>query len=177
MTPRDFAVDLAPVRATLLAEAAADGEAELARAEAEARQQVESAQTAAQQILDDARQRGLADAEAEKRIAAARARREARGLVLAAQREAYDQLVHGCEEQLLGLLKGPEGPGLIAALTQLAREAVGDGAVFSRTGGGVVADEGARHIEVTLDDLARHAVDELLDGAAKLWAPEAESKP
>jgi vacuolar-type H+-ATPase subunit E/Vma4 len=177
MTRPDFAVDLAPVRATLLAEASAAGEAELTQAEAEARRQVEAAQTEGRQILDDARRRGLADAAAETRVAASHARREARGIVLAAQREAYDQLVHACEEQLRGLLEGPQGSGLIATLTQLAEEAVGAGAVLTQSASGVAADEGSRHIELTVEGLARHAVDELLDEVPQLWASEPEPQP
>jgi vacuolar-type H+-ATPase subunit E/Vma4 len=162
-------VALAPVREALLASAHADAERQLATAEGLANQLVARAQEDARLRVEEARRQGAADAADAARLAAAHTRREARGIVLGAQRAAYEQLLEACREGVRSLLSEPDWPRLQAAMGDVARASVGEGAVLTKTADGVVASSGSRRVELTLGSLAPTIADRLVDEGPLPW--------
>jgi vacuolar-type H+-ATPase subunit E/Vma4 len=165
------AVELAPVRAALLARAGADADRELAAAEADAAQVVAGAQAQAQSTIGEARREGEADAAATSAVAAARTRRQARAVVLTAQREAYEALLTAGRQQVSALRSDQGWPRMRARLREIAMAAVGDGAAVTDTPDGVVAEAGSRRAVLTLDGLADRLADQLSEEVQSLWAP------
>lgn len=170
--PTDATTALAPVRARLLRDAAADAEGLLSAAGEEAMVVIRAAETRAAGILAEARREGARDAERARGTARARARRTNRTRELAVHREIWEELrlqvVRGVEE-----LRGSTAyPAVRRRLTTYARQALGpDARITDAPGGGVVGEVPGRRIDCALATLAQRVLDRAGEEVEGLWAP------
>ncbi|MDL2074900.1 hypothetical protein QNN03_00445 [Streptomyces sp. GXMU-J15] len=170
--PAPMTAALEPVRARLLRAAEADAAAMLATADKDAATILRQAEAQAADLLAEARERGAADAEAVRRAAHVRARRTARARELAARRECWEELrrqvIRGVEA-----LRTTEGyPRIEAGLTARAHRLLGPRARISPApGGGVLAEDETRRVDLSLTQCARRALDGAGPEVEELWTP------
>ncbi|HET8680717.1 MAG TPA: hypothetical protein VFM54_02405 [Micromonosporaceae bacterium] len=158
---------LAPVRDALLAAARADAQRLDAQAQAETDQVLAAARQEAQRLLAEARQRGGAEAEAAVAAEAAGARRRGRAVIMRARREAYESLVTAARAAVAELRGDPAYPATRDRLAAAARAALGpDAGVREAAGGGVVAEAGARRVDLSLSGFAERAAAQVAAGEA-----------
>jgi vacuolar-type H+-ATPase subunit E/Vma4 len=167
-----LAAALAPVREALLKQARDEADRVQQDAEAAADAVTARAAAEAEQLLAEARRQGAADAALLASLEGSRARRHARASLLAAQREVYEQLRRQAQEAVLRLREEPDYPRLRAELVRQAQAALGPEVVVTdHPQGGVLAQAGGRHVDLSLPALADRAVAGLGGRLERLWAP------
>lgn len=169
--PRTSNAALDPVREAL--HAAAQREAtqirDAARAAADATRA--AALHEAEQIRAAAVAEGTAVARGSAALRSARTRREAHEIVLARQEDAHAALVDAVGAAVSALRTDPRYPRLSARLAELAREVLGPDAVVAQSpAGGVVAEHGARRLDLSLPSLAAATLADMGPEVSALWA-------
>lgn len=160
---------LAPLRSALLARARAEAGQEVAEAERQADSLLTQARATAQAILDTAASLGRSDAETVIAAKRNQARRAARLRELAAQREVYDELHRRVAAAVARLA---DEPTLRDRLLAEIRAVLGpDATVLDVPGGGVVGHVPGRRVDLSLRAVAERAVEELGGEVRELWAP------
>lgn len=161
------AAALEPLRAALLARAAAEAARVRADAEADARRRLDEARHEADRLVADARDRGAADAGWVLAAEETALRRSARGVVLAAQRDAWERLRRESRLAVRALL---EEPGARDGLAALLRARLPGCSVQDTEDGGLLAEaDDGRSIDASVAAL----VDRVLPGmdGERLWSP------
>ncbi len=160
---------LAPLRSALLARATAEAAQEVAEAQRQADSLVTQAYATAQADLETAASLGRSDAETVIVAHRSRARRAARLGELAAQREVYDELHRRVTAAMARLA---DEPALRDRLVAQVRAVLGpDATVLDVPGGGVIGHMAGRRVDFSLRAAAERAVNELGAGVRELWAP------
>jgi hypothetical protein len=150
---------LAPVRAVLLREAAAEADRVLGDARHVTRAQLAQASADAAAAVSRARAAGRAQASPVAAAELSRGRREARRIVLDAESRARADLEGQVRAAIGGLRHEPGYGELRARLSDLARRAAGPGAIVSEhPGGGVVAGRPGVLVDCSLPRLAERAI-------------------
>lgn len=186
---------LAPVAAALVERARAHAELVRGEAEREAAAVMRAAERQAAEIIGAARAAGRAEGELQAATERAQARREARAILLGAHSDVYEELRRRVREAVRALRDDPCYPGLLARLTELARDAahgaasdgvhdgVHDGArgaappepapcIVEAAEGGIEATAPGLRVDLSADTLADRALDLLGAEVMELWEPE-----
>lgn len=166
------ALELAPVREALLAQAELDG-AELVRQAADrAAAQVAEAEEERDALIRRARTEGEAAAELEAATERAHAGRRARAFVLEAERAVYDDVRRRAHAAAQELRSTPRYGELVGRLAARAREELGPDAELELDPprGGVAARTGNRRLDYTLPVLVDRALAEHAEQIEELWA-------
>jgi len=180
MTPlperSDAALD--PVRASL--RSAARARAELLRRSAQ--EEADAVRAAAQHEADEILAAAVADGERTARSAAslrsARTRREAHETVLAQRSALRAEVQRRVAEAATALQLDPRYPELVARLTERCRAVLGpDAAVGPSPLGGVVANAGSRHLDLSLPALAAETLESMGAAVSALWTPPGQAAP
>jgi vacuolar-type H+-ATPase subunit E/Vma4 len=157
---------LEPLRAALLAQAAAEADRIRADAEAEARRRVDAARREAGQLVADARARGAAEAGWILAAEEASARRAARAVVLTAQREAWEHLREESCAAVRALLRDP---AVRARLAARLTERLPGATVHDLVDGGLAAETpDGRSIDASVEALVAQALP-VIEGE-RLWS-------
>ncbi len=161
---------LRPTRDELLAAARQTAAAVLAAADQDAQARRTKAEREAAHRLTAAREQGAHDAGTALERTRKQGERRARQVLLAAQREVYEELRCRVLERAQELRNEPGYPGLIAALTSLAKARLGEQAiVVEHPTGGIIADGKGRHIDLSLNALAERALAACPAQVGSLW--------
>ncbi len=162
---------LQPMRRHLLECARADAEREIAEAEQEAQRVLAEAHHQAAQLAEAARAAGRAAAETVSAQRRAALQRELRGAVLAARRDIYQRWCRRGTEAVLRLRDDPAYPRWAAALRAAAQATLGaDAQLREHPSGGVVAEAGHRHMDLTLAGIAARVLDDTAAQGGGPWA-------
>lgn len=125
----------------------------------------------AEELLEAARADGTAAGRAAAALVAARARREAHRVVLAERERLRAELVDRVVRAAAELPAAPDYPALVARLEEVCRERLGPRAeVAPAPGGGVVAVQGTRRLDLSLPLLAEQAALAVLEEAGDAWS-------
>jgi hypothetical protein len=163
---------LAPVRAAMLRKASAEAAQIVAGARSAADALLEQARQDAAGMIRKAREEGQAQAAPLALAELNRGRREARAAALGAEQRARAELETRIGSAITGLKDEPGYPMLRDRLAMLALQAAGPGAAVSDApGGGVVARAPGVLVDCSLPRLARRAIDALAPRIADLSAP------
>jgi vacuolar-type H+-ATPase subunit E/Vma4 len=150
---------LEPVVAALRAAAEAEASAVARAASVDAAGTLAAARERADGILAAAREAGGRDAHEALTAERVRVRRQARALVLGAHREAYEALRSGARE---AVRRWGAEPGAHDALVRAATRTLGAGVRLREVpDGGLVAENGGRRLDLSLDVIAERTVEEL----------------
>ncbi|MEU5644467.1 hypothetical protein [Streptomyces milbemycinicus] len=169
--PDQTVAALAPVRAKLLREAAAEARELLDCADREAGALIAEARARARSLLEEARRQGERDGAAAGRGIRARARRTARAGELAARGQTYEELRSRAVARIRETWGTTAHPALLDRLRERARQLLGPAAeVTDAPDGGVVAQLANRRADYTPDTLAERAVDRLGAEVETLWS-------
>lgn len=163
-------VALEPVRRALRDAAEEEASRVLADSRRQAAVMAQNAAAQAARIADDAAAQGEADALSDARSRTSRARRAAREAVLAAQEGVRSEFLRELQKAARAARNDPRYPALLARLGRLAVETLGPGAALSESpDGGILAQAGARRMDLSLPSLAIARVDEAPEEVARLW--------
>ncbi|MFD8723004.1 hypothetical protein ACFV2H_34810 [Streptomyces sp. NPDC059629] len=160
--------ELDPVRAELLRAARAEAEAAVEQARADAAQTLRAARADAERILARARELGTADGCAAAARERVRAAEDAWSRELAARAEVYADLQAAVRSGVRRALA--EGAVPAGRLAQTAGALLGaDARITAVPGGGITADVPGRHLDLSADTLADHALERLGVRIESLW--------
>jgi vacuolar-type H+-ATPase subunit E/Vma4 len=167
-----FTAALGPVREALLEDARARAE----RVRRDAQEQADAVRAAAQSDAATIRAEAAADGErtarSEAALRSAQMRRRAHETVLAAQNAVRLELQRQVTAAACALRADPRYPQLLARLTERSRAVLGPDAVVSPSPlGGVVAQSGSRHLDLSLPTLAAQALESMAREVRVLWTP------
>lgn len=168
---------LEPVRRALLDDAEREAAARTATARAEAEELVDRARSAADAEIERAERRADATRRARTERAVALARTEADREVLTTRAELHRRLDAAAREAALGLRHHERYGRLLDRLEELARAQLGatgsdDQVTVERDpepDGGVIATDGRRRVDYTLQALADRALADLAGEVAAPW--------
>jgi vacuolar-type H+-ATPase subunit E/Vma4 len=142
----------------------------------EADRQVAAVLAAAQRrgdaILESAREEGAAAARRVATRVLAEARRETRERILHAQRDVYEQVRSLAQDELDRIASTPEAKELNARLETVAHDRLGPKArvEVSKSGIGVIAAHGRRHLDLSRDALVELGLADMATRIEELWS-------
>ncbi|HUZ88584.1 MAG TPA: V-type ATP synthase subunit E [Candidatus Acidoferrales bacterium] len=152
-----------------LAATHAQADAILGDARTQAQQIMAKAKADAHDLIDHAEKEGDMAAELDTSREWTTARRRARGIILAAQSAVYDELRAAVSA---AIRSDPRYPSLLHELADSAHRHLGPGAEVSVDTGGtrvVTASSKHRHVDWSLDSIAKESLDRLGTGIEELW--------
>lgn len=161
------------VRLALLEDAEAEAEEIVGAATDDGAAVVERARQDADAAVDQARRRAEATSAANAALVTTRARRDAHARVLRAHEQLHREVVGRVRAAFERARDDPRYPSLLDRLTAIAIAELGEQAIVERDprpGGGVVAVDGSRRVDLRLAALADRALEQLGDEVGGLWS-------
>lgn len=170
--PRRAGATLEPVRRSLRAAAEAQAAVITGASGAQVRALLDAARQEAERMRQAAAAEGAAVARSTAAARSARVRREAHQTVLAQQEALRLELLQALADAVTARMSDPRYPALVDRLTAQSRAVLGpDATVTESPAGGVVAERGSRHLDLTLPVLAAQALEQRWQEVRGLWMP------